>query len=253
MSDDQSQATWLLLDLGATEVDVGLGGDLDSSFPALQKRLTMESVNGEDDLVNVSYKDDEKTTSNSGTSGASASSGIRLRPFILTGTASTPNGLITSYRPVINIASSDVVGTLQELADQVTYSLSQLICGPVPKTGPSGVAFRNALASQAGTFHVEHARTWTDLIKEATSRSTSDGRTGITALRPGDIMVDPTEFLTNNGIPTDVSLHIVSTHPPPIHSMSCPPILNVGGAPAHMPVHCQLVPYESLCLLLTSS
>ncbi|RSH89435.1 hypothetical protein EHS25_001984 [Saitozyma podzolica] len=209
MSDDQtSQATWLLLDVGATEVDIGSGGELDSSFPALQKSFTMESVDGDDDLVNISYKNDETATSSpatSRTSGTSRNSTLRLRPFILTDTVSTPNGLVWNYRPVVNIESSDVVGTPQQLAAQVNCRLSQLISGDVSTTGPTRVAFRNALASQGGTFHVQHARTWTDLLKEATSRSSWDGRTGIPALRPGEITVDPTQFLTNNRVPTDVS------------------------------------------------
>jgi hypothetical protein len=153
---------------------------------------------------------------------------------------STPSGPISTYRPVVNIATSDVVGTPQELAAQVTYRLRQLICGDASTIAQSCLGFRNALASQAGTFHVEHARTWTDLLKEATS--SSGGRTSIPALRPGQITVDPTEFLMNNGVPRDVSpsspriLHASSTHPPRIlHASSTHPPRILHASSTHPP------------------
>lgn len=201
MEDDER---WSVVDESFTEDNhtTSGDGDLASRVSLLKEALTVRSIEGEDDILYVSYETDDGSGGSS-TDATQLELRVRLRPFILelTSSSSSSDGddPVTTFRPVVNIAISDVRAHPQELNDQMTHQLGDLLLGPRSGRDPSIVSFLKSLESPTRPFSIQDAHTWRDLIKAATS----EGR--ITALRPGEVTVDPTRWTEYNRVPEDVS------------------------------------------------
>ncbi|GFZ44656.1 hypothetical protein JCM24511_02380 [Saitozyma sp. JCM 24511] len=203
MEDDER---WTVVDDSFTEDDhaTTCSGDLASRVSVLREALTARHVEGEDDIIYVSYEtdedEDEGTTLGCDSTDATDPTGLelRLRPFIqeLTSTSSDEDDPVTTFRPVVNIAASDVRGHPQELHDQMTDRLKGLLSHP-SNQDPSIVSFLESLDTPTKPFSTQDAQTWRELVRAATA----DGR--IAALRPGTISVDPTQCTEYDGVPED--------------------------------------------------
>lgn len=198
MEDDER---WTVVDDSFTEDDhaTTCSGDLASRVSVLREALTARNVEGEDDILYVSYEIDEDTEGSS-PDDPELELELRLRPFIqeLTSTSSDEDDPVTTFRPVVNIAASDVRGHPQELHDQMTDRLKGLLSHP-SNQDPSIVSFLESLDTPTKPFSTQDAQTWRELVRAATA----DGR--IAALRPGTISVDPTQCTEYDGVPEDVS------------------------------------------------
>jgi hypothetical protein len=196
MGDDER---WTVVDESFTEDNhaTSRDGDLPSRVSLLREALTVRNIEGEDDILYVSYETDEGNAGSS-TDATGHELELRLRPFIQKLTSNKDNP-VTTFRLVVNMAASDVQGHPQELHDQMTDRLGDLLLNPPSNQDPRIVSFLKSLDNPTKPFSTQDAHTWRELIKAATS----EGR--ITALRPGEIIVDPTRWTEYDRVPEDVS------------------------------------------------